>query len=242
MAQWSEHLASFIPAATFLAGLTGSLHCVGMCGGLVTASCHSNKDVVRYQFGRLLGYLVLGLIVGSLAELLDLKTQHPLLSFLPTLLIGLLFIYWGIKAFKQNSQAKHQNKALNKLYFSLWHKLVANNKSFSRSFFVGLISILLPCGFLYGVLLGTLASQSMPIAILGMLSFWFGTLPAMVLAPSVIRKILRPFQSHRPRIYASILIIIGLGTISFRGYGQLKMKHHEIQTDNTEQQSHHSCH
>ena len=58
----------FFPWVSFLAGLSGSLHCVGMCGGLVTASCDKEKDVFRYQVGRLLGYMAIGAFAGFLGS------------------------------------------------------------------------------------------------------------------------------------------------------------------------------
>jgi sulfite exporter TauE/SafE len=49
-----------------------------------------------------------------------------------------------------------------------------------------------------------------------MFFFWLGTLPSMVLAPSIIQKFLKPLKSKLPKTYAISLIIIGLMTISFR--------------------------
>jgi sulfite exporter TauE/SafE len=53
-------------------------------------------------------------------------------------------------------------------------------------------------------------------ALSSMIFFWMGTLPAMVLAPNIIRSILNPMKSRVPKIYATILIVIGLSTIGFR--------------------------
>jgi hypothetical protein len=49
-----------------------------------------------------------------------------------------------------------------------------------------------------------------------MFFFWLGTLPSMVLAPSIIQKFLKPLKLKLPKTYAVSLIIIGLMTISFR--------------------------
>ena len=63
-------------AALFM-GFFGSPHCLGMCGGLVTAFSLSMKDVspakrralvFTYHFGRLSSYALLGLLAGFIAE------------------------------------------------------------------------------------------------------------------------------------------------------------------------------
>jgi sulfite exporter TauE/SafE len=53
--------------AAFLLGLTGSLHCVGMCGPLMLAAGNGGRwqSAFAYQSGRILIYVFLGLILGS---------------------------------------------------------------------------------------------------------------------------------------------------------------------------------
>ena len=206
----------FFPWVSFLAGLGGSLHCVGMCGGLVTASCDKSKDIVRYQLGRLLGYLALGLFAGFLGSLLKFENASPLVTILPGLTIGILFLYWGIQNLRGKKAELPMPKFMGKFYTFLWKNLVYKNVNLSKSFFTGLISIFLPCGLLYGIVLGGLALQHPVMALISMLFFWLGTVPSMVLAPHVFQKILNPLKNKLPKTYAMSLIIIGLMTVSFR--------------------------
>ena len=92
---WLSEAKSYLPWVSFIAGLGGSLHCMGMCGGLVTATCDKSNDVFRYQIGRLLGYLTLGCLAGFVGNYLNVKNVHPLVSILPAFFIGILFIFWG---------------------------------------------------------------------------------------------------------------------------------------------------
>lgn len=207
---------NFFPWVSFVAGLGGSLHCVGMCGGLVTASCDKSKDIVRYQFGRLLGYMFLGLSAGFLGSLLKFENSSPLVSILPGVFIGLLFIFWGVQNFRGKKAELPMPKFMGKFYTWLWKKLVYKNMNFSKSFFTGLISIFLPCGLLYGIVLGGVALQHPLTALVSMFFFWLGTTPSMVLAPQIFQKILRPFKSSLPKTYAMSLMIIGIMTLSFR--------------------------
>ena len=66
--------------AAFLIGLLGSVHCVGMCGGIVGALTiglpqtirHSTSAILAYLFayniGRITSYTVAGAIAGSLGS------------------------------------------------------------------------------------------------------------------------------------------------------------------------------
>ncbi len=179
----------------------------------MTATCERSSDVVRYQLGRLMGYLVLGVSAGILGSGLNLGSMSPVL---PSLFIGLLFIYWGMKGLTGKRVEIPIPKFLRKIYSGLWLRLVHKNNSIMKSFFTGLISILLPCGLLYGVVLGTVALQHTTDAIMAMFFFWLGTVPSMVVAPSIIQKVLRPLKAKLPKTYAISLMAVGVMTISFR--------------------------
>jgi sulfite exporter TauE/SafE len=230
---------NYFPWVSFIAGVGGSLHCVGMCGGLVTASCEKSKDIFRYQLGRLLGYLLLGLFAGFLGSLIKFENATPAIVILPGLTIGILFLYWGIQNWRGKKAELPMPKFMSKFYTFLWNKLVYKNMSFSKSFFTGLISIFLPCGLLYGIVLGGVALQHPMMALFSMFFFWLGTLPSMVLAPHVFQKILNPLRSKLPKTYAVSLIMIGLMTVSFR-----MVKYYELQNKNGEnsQVMEHHCH
>lgn len=206
----------FFPWISLLAGLAGSLHCVGMCGGLVTATCHKGQDIIRYQLGRLLAYLVLGLFGGFVGSLFLLKNPGPIMSTVPGMLMGILFLYWGIQNYRGKNSELPMPKFMSKAYSFLYQKLVYKNIRLGKSFFTGLISIFLPCGLLYGIVIGTFALQNPLLAAVSMLFFWMGTVPAMVLAPHFLLKYLNPLKLKLPKTYALSLIMIGLITVSFR--------------------------
>lgn len=214
-------LRSFLPWTSLIIGIGGSLHCVGMCGGLVTSCCHNNKDIVLYQIGRLGGYLLLGLLAGIFGSYLKVILNGTFLTYAPSILVGSLFIYWGIQNYRGIESIKSNNNFLSTTYQKIWKKFVFKNVSVSKSFITGFISLLLPCGLLYGVILATIAIQDKSLAILSVLFFWIGTLPAMMLAPGIVKKFLNPLKLHKPKIYAISLMLIGLITIGYRFHGQM---------------------
>lgn len=205
-----------VAIVSLIAGFGGSLHCVGMCGGLVTASCEKSHDVFRYQLGRLLGYLSLGLMAGFIGSFLKFENLPSQVSVIPAVMIGMVFIFMGIKNYRNQKTELPAPQFLRNLYVKIWGKFVKDNRGVSKAFFVGAISILLPCGLLYGVVLGTVALQSSTLGVLSMLFFWLGTLPSMLLAPGIVQKIMRPLKLRLPKTYALTLVTIGLVTITFR--------------------------
>lgn len=205
-----------VAVLSVVAGFGGSLHCVGMCGGLVTATCEKSKDVFRYQAGRLIGYLLLGTFAGVLGNFLSFKNYPAEISLIPAVLMGVIFIYMGFRKFMNKKMDFPLPKFFKSLYFLLWDRFVKSNRGVSKSFFVGLISIILPCGLLYGVALGTVALQSLPLSLVSVFFFWLGTLPSMVMAPEIFRKIIRPLSVKLPKLTAVALMAIGLATISVR--------------------------
>jgi sulfite exporter TauE/SafE len=228
---------------SFLAGLGGSLHCVGMCGGLVSASCSQTSDIFRYQIGRLLGYLALGALGAFTGQLIQFSNQ-PYISLISAIIIGLMFILWGIQSLlgkKQSTGMLEQKASI--LYGKLWKRFVFQNKTMTKSFFTGLVSIFLPCGLLYGVVISQAAlaqtSGQFYQVFLSMGFFWLGTIPAMVLAPKIVQKILGPMRSKMPKVFAISLMLIGLSTISFR---MMRFSEHQANNHNQHSPAKMKCH
>ena len=234
---WLTEVRSYLPWISFMAGMGGSIHCVGMCGGLVTATCEKSHDVLRYQVGRLFGYLILGAVAGLIGSYLTFKNIHPLIPLFPAIFIGLLFIFWGYQNFRGKKTELPIPKLLGELYTGLWRKLVQGNKNFTKAFFTGLISIFLPCGLLYGIVLSTITLEHGYEALFSMFFFWLGTVPSMLIAPKLIQTIIAPFKKKLPKTFAISLMFVGVLTISLR---MEKYYHNRAVDTKTEKKM--SCH
>ena len=99
----------------------------------------------------------------------------------------------------------------------------------SAIFVIEPVSIFLPCGFLYGVVIALATFSNPMIALISIITFWIGTLPAMSVAPDLIKRILKPLYQRMPLVTSSFLIIIGFLTIINR----VSMAYQEV---------HNSCH
>ena len=159
--------------------------------------------VVLYNLGRLSTYALFGLILGFLGEGLSLIGISQYLS----LVFGLLIVFIGLL-----SIFKVKNPIANGAFFTSYTLL---KKSFSKQlqkrsntafFSMGVLNGFLPCGLIYVALAGALSAGSVWNAMIFMLLFRLGTLPAMLLVPLFSIKI-KPFLQKRWKLAIPILTL-----------------------------------
>ncbi len=209
-----------------------------MCGGLVSASCSGGKDILKYQLGRLLGYSILGTLAWILGEGLKNLVSISSTQMFSGLVLGTLFIFWGVQSFRGKKAELPLPGFLHHAYRFLFRHF-AGNSGYFRSFVVGFLSLMLPCGLIYGVVIAAAALGEFHQIILSLFFFWLGTLPAMIGAPQIIRKVMNPLRAKLPKIYAMIFIVVGIVTIA----GRLQfIPHAESKVPKPEEAKIHHCH
>ncbi len=210
-----------LPFAVLGASLLGSGHCVAMCGGLVLSVAQTGRELALYHVGRLLSYAALGAIAGWLGlEILSI----PALAALPWIssaLIGAGLLFLGVRVWlgRPVSLFKVPNAWLSRL-----QKLTGHG-----AFSTGLLSGLLPCGWLHTFVLGAAATRSPLHGAIYLFFFWLGTLPALHFTPLAIRRLIQPFSQKVPRVSGLLLILLGLFSLGLRTYPQPTSEpcHHE---------------
>lgn len=228
-------MTSAILIAAALMGLLGSPHCLGMCGGIVTAlsvspATNANAGrrlrlVLGYNLGRILTYALLGLLVGLFgAGLLTVLGQ----SAWPRVVTGLLLIATGLYMagwWLVPAQLERIGVPLWRV-LAPWRQRVLPVNTLPRALGAGLLWGLLPCGLVYSALLVAL-SQSSPLASsLTMLAFGAGTLPALIVAGSAAEQLRRFIQRQGVRqVAGSVLLLTGLWTLAMPVYHSMAGGH-----------------
>ena len=167
----------------FFIGLFGSIHCIGMCGPLAFAiPIAENKlwlvvgDKILYNIGRIVTYSFLGLLIGFIGKQLWVYGLQQGIS----LLSGLLIILAGLtRVFKMRVT---NNKVLSTIMLPVNKLLGYALRHHSGHFIIGLINGLLPCGFVYLALAGSINTPTPATAATFMFWFGAGTFPLMLLA------------------------------------------------------------
>ncbi len=194
-----------IPWVTLLIALGGSLHCVGMCGGLVMAFAPTTKSSINYQLGRLIGYVSIGVLASFIGDIISKYFQSDIVTLLMAIFMGSLLIIWGIKLINQKRLKMRLPNFVGNLATSLYKiKLIKELQHKNiKAFLLGSLSIFLPCGFLYGLVLVVAVYNNPLLAGVSMLTFWLGTLPALTFAPKSFQKLLKPSRNNAPMLSSS---------------------------------------
>jgi len=200
-------------------GFMGSLHCIGMCGGLVSAVSMSQAKVwwsglLVYQFGRISTYALLGLLVGVSGVALN-SFGGDLLQRALAILAGILMIIFALNlaGWLPDPLRRFSTWASRKTGLAQLAKKASTQARAGSWYTLGLANGLLPCGLVYAALSLALAANNAQAATLMMLTFGLGTIPAMMLIPSALHKMSPTLRSNAMRIAAIILMIIGVMTI-----------------------------
>lgn len=216
----SAHCCEAVPALTGLAPLSllvvaviGSGHCVGMCGGIVAAVTRSWTDHVLYHLGRLVGYLALGLAIGSIGQTLfqQLYDQFPnsigYFVSLGLIVAGVVIAIAPLERLRHPVALPGIQRIFNVVTALPRHWI---------SMGAGLFSIFLPCGLLWMALVAAAAFHH-PLYSAGMMGlFWLGTLPAF----AALSTLLVPLQNRTKKFFPIAIgltwVALGIFTLCWR--------------------------
>lgn len=204
--------------AAFMVGLAGSVHCVGMCGGIVTSfsfmlpkNVSQSPFLIAYNAGRITSYTLAGAVAGWLGQSVTasgfLSAQLlPLISGLFLILLGLYIGDW----WRLLTQLERMGQFLWRFISPLSKRFLPFSTPL-HAFPYGIIWGWLPCGLVYSTLTWSMASGSAIAGALNMFFFGLGTMPAM-LAVGASGKTLRQWMKHPTarKITATLLICFGI--------------------------------
>ncbi len=214
-----------LAGAVLGATLLGSPHCAGMCGGFVcfvTGDASGKRRWLvqgAYHLGRLVSYGSLGMIAGSLGEGIENAGASFGLSRAAPIVAGVLMIVWGgsnlLRAIGARTSRPASASPLSRVLAPFvrgmrdWHPL-------ARALAIGLITTVIPCGFLYGFVAVAGGTGSPLSGLIVMVVFWAGTLPVLASLGFLADRALGALRLKLPIVSASILIILGLLTLAGR--------------------------
>ncbi|SHJ48265.1 Sulfite exporter TauE/SafE [Clostridium amylolyticum] len=195
-------------AVLFVVGVLTSIHCVGMCGGIMLSqslSKESNnkleaiKPGLMYNLGRVISYTILGGIVGALGSVFSLSiTAQAIMQIIAGVFMIIMgFNMAGFSTFR-------------KLSIKLPHSVCkAKNKSGSP-LIVGLLNGLMPCGPLQTMQLFALGTGSAAKGALSMFVFSIGTVPLMLTFGALSGLLSKGYTKKILKFSGVLIIVLGL--------------------------------
>ncbi len=194
----------------FFLGLTGTGHCIGMCGPLVVAIPGQSPKFsahLLYHLGRTVTYTITGCLMGGIgvgiAGLLAGSGADPLLVFSGIQILFSLaaagFLFWfALSRFglvpepswmtvASPDKAPGYRKAM---------QIALVQKRLAGMFLVGLAMGLLPCGLSFAAFARALAAQGPVHGGLLLVSFGLGTWPGLLLIGTGAAGLYRKYRKH----------------------------------------------
>ncbi|MCK5901768.1 MAG: sulfite exporter TauE/SafE family protein [Cocleimonas sp.] len=224
--EWINHSPYLI---AFFTGLFGGVHCVGMCGGIVSILSFSQQPrtplsspsnhlfiLLSYNLGRISAYALAGALLGGfgagIIDLLGLDQSKRILSVIAAIFMLLLGVY--LAGF-WNTLTR-----LEQLGTKLWQVIEPFSRRFipvhtvQHAFPLGFFWGWLPCGLVYTILIMSLSVGGAIEGALLMLAFGLGTLPNLLAMGIVATRLLKWTRHPKVRLVAGLLVIIlGLVTL-----------------------------
>ena len=209
------------------ASLLGSLHCVGMCGGLVSfySAGSGSSGVSRwaphaaYHLTRLGAYMALGALAGGLGAGLDSLGARVGLSRLALLVASLGVAAWGLPLLfgrraparllqvRPRPAARRLQQRLAAFFGTLVYRLRQRSPLW-RAGALGLTSALLPCGWLYAFVALAAGTGSAQHGAGLLAAFWMGTVPALLGLGAFVGRLAAPLAARLPRLSAAVVLSI----------------------------------
>lgn len=199
-------------AAAALAGLIGSPHCIGMCGGFALACGGKVSHTAAWHAGKILTYALLGALAGLFGHLVP----GPL--WVATAVSALLIIWFaaGLAGLVPEPTLKIPGLA------RLAARAAAKGDLGSR-FLFGIATGLLPCGLIYATLGIAVASGDALTGAMAMAAFGLATAPLLAAFGLGVRRL----AGERPwtrRVLAVLVLVAGLWMVVQR-FGKAGMAH-----------------
>jgi sulfite exporter TauE/SafE len=188
----------------------GSWHCAAMCGPIASLMKQRNS-LATFHMGRLVAYLGMGIVGGSLGQIF-LQSSVVMLRWISAGTLALTLILMGLSMLSPRFHffASHGFSRFLARHLQQAHLFRLNTSGFA----VGLLTAVLPCGWLYTYVLAAVATQSPWSGGLVLVMFWLGGLPALSTLAGMVRQTMLNANFRQQKIAGGILVLAGLYSVA----------------------------
>lgn len=209
-------------ASAFLVGLIGSTHCIGMCGGVVSALTFGLRDDIRqsrwrfypyllaYNGGRIMSYTLAGALAGGVSGLVFSAAPPETVRLVVRLLTGGFMMALGLYL----AGLWPGLQTLEKWGGGLWRRIEPLGRRFLpirhpvQALAFGLVWGWLPCGMVYAVLGWALTRGTASDGAQLMLAFGLGTLPMLLTLGAAAERLRSLTRYPQVRQGAGLLVLL----------------------------------
>ncbi|MDP2702340.1 MAG: sulfite exporter TauE/SafE family protein, partial [Candidatus Rokubacteria bacterium] len=161
----------------------------------------------------------LGALAGALGAALDLASAPAGIQRGAVVLAGALIALWGTRTLLETvgvRMPRLEPPAALRGAVARGVAAVAAQPPVTRALVIGLLTGLLPCGWLYAFIV-TAAGTGDPLRGAGLMAvFWLGTLPVMAGLGVAVQALAGPLRRWVPAVCAVAMIVVGLLAVAGR--------------------------
>lgn len=197
-------------AFLFVVGIFTSIHCVGMCGGIMISQSlsfakesksklESITPSLLYNLGRVLSYSILGGLIGGIGSVFSLSITAK--AFIQ-IFAGLFMVIMGLNI--------SGFKLFRKFSIKIPNFLSKYKRKFNSPFLVGFLNGFMPCGPLQTMQLFALGTGSALKGALSMFIFALGTVPLMLTFGAISGFLSKGYTKKLLKFSGVLIIVLGL--------------------------------
>ncbi|MCA1974008.1 MAG: sulfite exporter TauE/SafE family protein [Caenispirillum sp.] len=212
-----QAVVGFSYALAFMTGLLGSGHCLGMCGGLVSAffiklQARGPWPYLAYHAGRIGMYALVGLAAALLGAVLVSSGRIGLAQGLLQIVAGLVVILLGLDLLGvspiRNAWGFAPIAWLRRQFMGAAQKGPVLGAAIG-----GAINGMMPCSMTMAMAVQATTAPSPPEGMLLMLAFGAGTLPSMLSASFLFGRLGPRLRGWLLKGAALTVIVLGISTL-----------------------------
>lgn len=212
-----------------IASLVGSLHCAAMCGPLACiaggrggkgAGIARGASHAAYHAGRLVAYAILGALAGAIgARVNDLGTLAGV-GRAAAIVAGSLMVLWALSEFAAMFGVRvpllGASPEWAKRFLGRAILATGAESPVAKAAVIGLLTSLLPCGWLYAFVLTAGGTGDVLSGAAVMAAFWAGTVPVLLGVGVGAQQLLARAGRGVYAFSAVVVLVMGLLSISGR--------------------------
>ncbi len=216
--------------SVLVASIVGSLHCVGMCGPLLSLVTMDQDRVhlpvagamhgaVAHGLGRGLGYALLGVVAGGLGMAIDLGGARVGLQHVAVTVAGGSMIVVGVVGLLHAAGLRGLRGPRFRIATAMARWVVRRSAVASprrRGLGLGMATVLIPCGWLHVFVITAAGTGSPAGGAAVMIAFWLGTMPAMLMFGVSIQRLGASVRAQLPWVMSTMAIGVGIYTLAVR--------------------------
>jgi sulfite exporter TauE/SafE len=213
-----------LAVAVLVASLLGSVHCAAMCGAFTCL--YAPGDVPwrqslgahsAYNAGRLVAYLLLGTVAGTIGATIERSGAWAGVGNAAALATALLLVVWGAHALLIAAGARvgavRPPAAWQRAMGAQLQRFMTKPPTV-RAAATGLLTTLLPCGWLYAFVVTAAGTGSPLTGAVLMAVFWVGTLPMMMAVGLGLQRLAGPWRARLPMVSAAVILVFGVMSLT----------------------------